>query len=177
MLSGSGRTILNLLDAIEAGRLNAELRLAIASRECEGAQRLRMRGVAVEIVPGVIPAAELLAIFRRAGIEWVALGGYLKYVNVPAAYRGRIVNIHPSLLPKFGGAGMYGLRVHRAVIDAKEAVSGCTVHLVDQEFDHGAIVLQRSCVVQTDDTPESLAARVLEQECIAFPEALHILMS
>jgi folate-dependent phosphoribosylglycinamide formyltransferase PurN len=177
LLSGSGRTLLNLLDEINAGRLDAEVALVIASRECLGAQRARERGLHVEVIPGVIPAADLQHRLAGARIAWVVLAGYLKYVNVPPAYVGRVVNIHPALLPRHGGHNMYGDRVHEAVLAAGDHVSGCTVHVVDEHFDQGPIILQRRCPVLPGDTPDTLGARVFEQECIAYPEALRLLFA
>ena len=85
---------------------------------------------------------------------------------------GRVINIHPALLPEFGGRGMYGMRVHRAVLDAGRKIAGCTVHFCDNQYDHGPVILQRSVPVLPDDTPERLATRVFEQECVAYPEAI-----
>jgi formyltetrahydrofolate-dependent phosphoribosylglycinamide formyltransferase len=177
LLSGSGRTLLNLLDAIDAGRLHAEIPLVIASRECPGAQRARERGLRVEVVPGVIPAADLQHRLAARRIAWVVLAGYLKYVSIPPEYAGRVVNIHPALLPRHGGRGMHGRHVHEAVLAAGDAESGCTVHLVDDEYDRGPILLQLRCPVLPGDTPDTLAARVFEQECIAYPEALRRLLA
>jgi len=118
--------------------------------------------------------AALLGLLRKYGVEAIALAGYMKKVPSPviAAYRGRILNIHPALLPRFGGEGMYGRHVHEAVLAAGMRESGATVHLVDEEYDHGAIVLQRRVPVMPGDTPEMLAARVLEVEHRLYPEAL-----
>jgi phosphoribosylglycinamide formyltransferase-1 len=104
------------------------------------------------------------------------LAGYLRRLSIPASLKWKIVNIHPALLPSFGGAGMYGERVHQAVLDAGCKVSGCTVHLCDDEYDRGPIIVQRTCEVREDDTAQTLAARVFEQECLAYPEALRLLM-
>ncbi|MBX3357465.1 MAG: phosphoribosylglycinamide formyltransferase [Phycisphaeraceae bacterium] len=177
LLSGSGRTLINILDRIESGRLNAHVSIVIASRECLGAQRARDRGLDTRIVPGVIPGADLASLLQSAQAQWAVLAGYLKYINVPIEYRGRVVNIHPALLPAFGGQGMYGHRVHEAVLAAGCRVSGCTVHIVDEEFDHGPILVQRACEVREDDSPESLAERVFRLECEAYPEALELLLS
>jgi phosphoribosylglycinamide formyltransferase 1 len=177
MISGAGRTILNILDQIERGQLRAQLVAVIASRPCEGADKLAARGVPVDTIPGEIAAMDLQRAFESHRADWIVLGGYLKYIHVPPHYRARMVNIHPSLLPRHGGRGMYGLRVHQAVLATGDSISGCTVHLVDDQFDHGAIVLQRSCPVLPGDTPETLGARVMEQELIAFPEALRILIA
>jgi len=176
LLSGSGRTLLNLLDEIDARRLHAEIALVIASRECLGAERARERNIPTEVLPGRIPAQTLQQRFDSSRIAWGVLAGYLQLLDVPPAYAGRIVNIHPALLPRHGGPGMYGHHVHRAVLDAGDTESGCTVHLVDGEYDHGQTILQRRCPVLPTDTPDTLAARVFEQECIAFPEALRTLL-
>jgi folate-dependent phosphoribosylglycinamide formyltransferase PurN len=177
MLSGSGRTLLNLLDYIRDGSLPATVDLVIASRECLGAQRARDAGLRVEIVPGVIPAARLGDLLAKHRIDWVVLAGYLKLIQIPPAYQGRIVNIHPALLPDFGGPGMYGDRVHEAVLKAKSSTSGCTVHFVDEQFDHGQIIIQRSCPVLPGDTPHTLADRVFALECEAYPAALNTLLA
>jgi phosphoribosylglycinamide formyltransferase 1 len=176
MLSGSGRTLMNLLDVIERGALDADVVLVIASRACLGEERARERGLTTVIEPGKIGAGRLEALLSSHGVTLVALAGYLKLVDVPEPFAGRVVNIHPALLPKFGGPGMYGERVHAAVLAAGERESGCTVHLCDGGFDTGPIVLQRSCPVLTGDTPQTLAARVFEQECIAYPKALQLLI-
>jgi phosphoribosylglycinamide formyltransferase-1 len=123
-------------------------------------------------MPGAIPAAALAAVLDEHRIDWVVLAGYLKLVDIPASYRGRVVNIHPALLPDFGGAGMHGHRVHEAVLAAGRAESGCTVHLCDEVYDRGRVILQKRCPVLPDDTPETLAARVFELEKAAYPEAL-----
>lgn len=172
MLSGSGRTLVNLLRAIEDGRLSARVVGVIASKECLGAQRARDAGLPTRVMPGVIPAAELGVTLAAFGAEAVALAGYLKKIDMPPGWDGRVVNIHPSLLPKFGGQGMYGDRVHAAVLAAGERESGCTVHVVDGEYDRGPILLQRRCPVLPGDDVHTLAARVFEQECLAYPEAL-----
>jgi folate-dependent phosphoribosylglycinamide formyltransferase PurN len=116
-------------------------------------------------------AAEWLALFRRHDIALVVLAGFLRRVpaEVVAAFRGRILNIHPALLPSFGGAGMYGSRVHAAVLASGAQESGCTVHLVDEEYDRGPILAQRRVPVLPDDTVETLAARVLASEHQLLP--------
>lgn len=176
MLSGSGRTLLNLIEAIARGDLPAQIALVIASRDCLGAERARSAGIDTRVIRGEIPAGDLEHALASAGADLVVCAGYLKYLHVPPAFAGRIVNIHPSLLPKHGGPGMFGDRVHAAVLAAGDTQSGCTVHLVDEVYDHGQILLQRTCpVLQTDDV-HTLAARVFEQECIAYPEALRHLI-
>lgn len=181
LLSGSGRTLVNLIEHIEAGTLDARVAGVIASRSCVGIDRAREYGVPAKTVAGEIPADELDARARDAGADLIVCAGYLRYVNVPTAWRGRIVNIHPALLPDFGGQGMYGDKVHRAVLEAARAgrvsESGCTVHLVDEVYDHGEILLQRRCPVREDDTVETLGARVFELEKQAYPEGIGVLIA
>lgn len=199
MLSGRGRTLANLIEAQRGGVWGrgdgsaAEIRLVVASSECVGAEVGRREGIPTRVVPGVIPAAELVALAEGHGCSLVVLAGYLRRVEIAPALLGRVLNIHPALLRhgddatmrealrargvrdddgEFGGAGMYGERVHRAVLDAGVATTGCTVHLCDGTFDTGAILLRRTCAVIAGDTSQTLAARVFEEERRAYPEAL-----
>lgn len=172
MISGGGRTLVNLLDRIDAGELAATVPLVIASRACAGVERAKGRVPEVVMMPGRIPAAELEQVLALRRIDWVVLAGYLQLVNIPGAYRGRVVNIHPSLLPKHGGPGMHGHHVHEAVLAAGETETGCTVHFADDTFDTGAVILQKRCPVLAGDTPQSLAERVFGLELEALPEAL-----
>lgn len=172
LISGGGRTLANLHDRIAAGLLPARIELVIASRDCPGVHLARSRGLRTVIEPGRIGAERLLALLRQARADWVVLAGYLQRVPVPEEYRGRMINIHPALLPAFGGRGMYGRHVHEAVLRSGAGESGCTVHLVDEEYDHGPIILQKRCPVLPTDTPDTLAARVFELEKEALPEAL-----
>lgn len=177
MLSGAGRTLANLLDCSARGTLRARIALVVASRPCPGADLARARGVPTIIEPGDVSAPRLEALAEQAGASWVVLAGYLRRLGISTSLTNRVVNIHPALLPSFGGEGMYGLRVHRAVLEAGCKVSGCTVHLCDDEYDRGPIVAQAACPVLDDDTPESLAARVFELECRTYPVALEHLLA
>ncbi len=168
--------MVNLAEAIRRSKLNAELALVIASRACAGCDRARELGIECITIPGTIDPETLGREVRARGATWIVLAGYLRKVRIPAGFEGRVVNIHPALLPKFGGPGMHGTHVHEAVIKAGEPISGCTVHLCDEGYDTGPIVLQRSCPVLPGDTPDTLAARVFEQECLAYPEALGLLL-
>lgn len=172
LISGGGRTLLNLLDEIAAGRLPAEVPLVIASRPCAGQELAGARGIETLVKRGTIPRAELESILRAHRIDFVVLAGYLQMIQIPESYQGRIVNIHPALLPDFGGHGMYGDRVHEAVLRSGARESGCTVHLVDDRYDTGPILLQRRCAVVPGDSAGSLAARVFELEKQAYPEAI-----
>ncbi|MBX3402571.1 MAG: phosphoribosylglycinamide formyltransferase [Phycisphaeraceae bacterium] len=177
MISGSGRTLANLLEHAERGTSRAHIAMVVASRPCAGEELARGRGIATIIEPREIDAARLEALAREAGASWIVLAGYLRRLGIPPSLVNRVVNIHPALLPSFGGEGMYGRRVHRAVLDAGCKVSGCTVHLCDDEYDRGPIIAQAACPVLDDDTPESLAARVFELECRTYPVALEQLLA
>lgn len=177
LLSGSGRTLANLLDHIDGGKLHAQVVLVIASRPCPGADIAAARSIPTIIEPGDIPADRLRELLTAAAVQWVVLAGYLRRIAIPRGYESRIVNIHPALLPAFGGPGMYGQNVHQAVIDARATESGCTVHLCDAEYDRGPIVLQERCEVRPGDTPRTLADRVFELEKAAYPRALELLIS
>lgn len=183
LISGGGRTVLNLLDRQAKGDLNIEIPLAIANRDCSGIEKLKARDVPVEQIPRKgLPsaAAHSELIFQRirdSRADAVLLAGYLARLVIPTDYEMRVINIHPALIPAFSGHGMYGEHVHAAVIERGCKVSGCTVHLCDNEYDHGPILVQHTVPVLESDTPDSLAARVFEAECEAFPEALRLLMS
>lgn len=176
MVSGRGSNLADLLDAIDGGRLRAQIVLVIGSRVCPALELARARGIAVEVVPGEIPAERLGALLRAYGVGYVALAGYLRLVHLPPGYERRVVNIHPALLPAFGGRGWYGTRVHAAVLASGARETGCTVHLCDDQYDHGPILLQRRCPVEPTDTVETLAARVRALEREAYPEALQRLI-
>ncbi|MGB3542415.1 phosphoribosylglycinamide formyltransferase [Rubrivirga sp.] len=176
--SGGGSNVGAILDAIDRGDLRAEAVGLVTDRPDTGAAgRARDRAIPVTVVPPAEPAVfaqQILDVLARWETDTVALAGYLRKIPEPVvwAYRHRVLNVHPSLLPAFGGAGMYGKRVHRAVLEYGCRVSGATVHLVDAEFDTGPVILQEPVRVEADDTPESLAARVLEVEHRLFPQAL-----
>jgi phosphoribosylglycinamide formyltransferase-1 len=112
---------------------------------------------------------------RTAGVDYVVMAGFLKLAPVPEDFAGRVVNIHPALIPAFCGAGMYGHHVHQAVIDAGVKVTGCTVHFVDNVYDHGPIIWQQPVPVFPDDTADTLAARVFEAEREAYPQVIKLL--
>lgn len=180
MLSGGGRTLAHLAEAVRDGRLANARIVGVVSSTPEGSpgyQRAWGMGFPVLFLAGHPNAAALEEILVAWRADIVVLAGYLKKVEVPARWAGRIVNIHPGLLPAFGGKGMYGHRVHEAVLAAGERESGCTVHLVDGEYDHGPVLLQRRCPVLPGDTPDTLAARVFEEEKKAYVEALAGLLS
>lgn len=182
LVSGSGRTLTNLLDrcarpAGEPGALHAEVVLVLADRACRGIEIGETAGVPARVVTGEIPAEALGSALREARADLVVLAGYLRKVHVPEGFAGRVLNIHPALLPSFGGRGMYGHRVHEAVLKASREPggpreSGCTVHEVTAGYDEGPILAQARCPVLAGDTPESLAARVFELELELYPRVL-----
>ena len=178
-ISGGGRSLANLIQHRDQGALPIDLRLVMSSHsKVRGVQIARDAGIPTHVVLKSHfddPAAYSDAMFgpcREQGIELVVMAGFLKHVEIPTDFEGRVINIHPSLLPKYGGAGMYGQRVHQAVIDHGESTSGCTVHFVDNQYDNGPVILQRQCDVKSDDDADSLAARVFELECSALPDAI-----
>lgn len=178
LLSGSGRTLENLLDWIAGQRLRAEIACVISNKA-------GVRGLAIAdraaLPTFILPRGEqsaaawsesIFGVCRARRADLVVMAGFLQLVEIPADFAGRVLNIHPALLPAFGGQGFHGMHVHRAVLDRGCTVSGCTVHLVDNEYDHGRILLQKTVPVLADDTPDSLAARVFAVECAALPEAI-----
>ncbi len=172
LLSGSGRSLDNLQGAITAGRLRARIAIVVSSKgDAYGLVRARNHGFEAVAIPrreyGSLEAfnAAITAALARHHIDLVVLAGFLSLYQPSAALEGKVMNIHPALLPAFGGQGLYGDRVHRAVLDAGVKVSGCTVHFADDQYDHGPIILQEAVPVQDDDTIESLAARVFAAEC------------
>lgn len=178
-LSGGGRTLANLIGRVAEKRLSVDIKLVISSSsKVGGVQIAKDAGIDTRVVrksDHPDPADYCRSMFdpcRKAGVDLVVMAGFLKHVLVPDDFAGRVINIHPSLLPAFGGPGMYGARVHQAAIVRGVQISGCTVHLVDNQYDNGPILLQRWCPVEPLDTPETLAARVFELECDALPDAL-----
>jgi phosphoribosylglycinamide formyltransferase 1 len=181
LVSGGGRTLQNLANEIAADRLPARIALVIGSKGgiggLERAAAAGLKHVAVDRTKYSDVSAFSRRIFQlcdEANVELVCLAGWLCLLEIPKSYDGRIMNIHPALLPSFGGKGMYGRRVHEAVLAYGCKISGCTVHFVDAEYDKGPIVLQRPCPVLDDDDADTLAARVFEEEKLAYPEAIRL---
>ncbi|MEC8558769.1 MAG: formyltransferase family protein [Planctomycetota bacterium] len=176
LISGGGRTVASLVQSIECEGIPVDLDLVIAHDEAlEGVRRCRELGIRVEVVPGspgVRTSDRMDEILVEHGTDLLCLCGYLRRFRVEPLWRDRVMNIHPALLPEFGGRGMYGDHVHRAVLEAGRSRTGCTVHWVDEEYDHGDHILQKTCQVEPDDTLESLAERVFALECRAYPEAV-----
>ena len=179
LISGGGTTLVNLVNQIRAGNLTAEIPVVIASRdECGGIQKAADLGVPCTVISRKsfqsveAFSQSIFSTCRSANIDLVVCGGFLSLMTIPTDYIGRVINIHPSLIPSFCGQGFYGHHVHEAVLARGAKVSGCTVHFVDNEYDHGPIILQRVVQVQDQDDPDTLAARVFQSECEALPEAI-----
>lgn len=182
LISGGGTTLRNLLERISAGRLNVQaVGVVSSSATARGVEIARAAGLPTAIYERrqfTDTGAYSRAIFdwcRQRQTDLIVMGGFLKLLEIPDDFTLRVVNIHPSLIPAFCGHGFYGRHVHEAVLEYGAKVSGCTVHFVDNQFDHGPILLQRTVPVLDDDTPESLARRVFEAECEAYPEALSLI--
>ncbi len=172
LVSGGGTNLQALLDTLHDSPI-ARIARVISSRPDAGAlERARRAGVPTTVLRDAGDPAEVLS--ALTGAQLVVLAGYLKLVHasVVARFRGRIINIHPALLPDFGGAGMYGRRVHEAVLASGAKESGATVHFVDEEFDRGAIIAQEKVPIEAGDTPDTLAARVLEAEHRLLPRVI-----
>jgi phosphoribosylglycinamide formyltransferase-1 len=180
LISGRGTTLDNLIRRRREGLLNAEIVLVVASTAAAGGLEFARRaGIPQRIIEwqkGRTTADLSQTLFdacRQAGCDLVVMGGFLKKLVIPDDFANRVINIHPALIPAFCGKGMYGRHVHEAVLKYGAKVSGCTVHFVDNEYDHGPIILQQVVPVEPDDTPDTLAARVFHQECQAYPRAIN----
>ncbi|MHB1156318.1 MAG: phosphoribosylglycinamide formyltransferase [Phycisphaerales bacterium] len=183
LISGGGSTMTNIARHIAGGELHATIALVIASNDTAastGIERAGQLGLPVEIVirkqfaDTAAFSDRVWSLIREAKADLVILGGFLSLLNIPDDYRHRVMNIHPALLPDFGGKGMFGHHVHEAVIKSGVKESGCTVHFADNQYDHGPIILQRRCPVLPTDTPDDLARRVMAEERIAYPHAIEL---
>ncbi len=184
LISGSGTTLKNLIEQRDRGTLPVEFRLVVSSKkEAGGLNHAKEACIPTVVVPKLrLQSAKehsesVFGPIREAGAKLVVMGGYLQHVLIPADFENKVINIHPSLIPSFSGKGMYGLKVHQAAIDFGVRVSGCTVHFVDNEYDHGPIILQSTCKVLETDTAESLQRRVFELECEALPAAIRMIVA
>jgi formyltetrahydrofolate-dependent phosphoribosylglycinamide formyltransferase len=180
MISGEGTGLQNLIDRIGDGRLQGvEIALVISSRaDARGVDRADRAGLATRIIRAAdFPDARtfgeaIAAALEEANVDLAVQAGWLCFWQVPRRWLGRVINIHPALLPKYGGKGFYGRHVHEAVIAAGDEQSGATVHWVDNQYDHGEIIEQRTCSVESGDTPEHLATRVQAVEFELLPNVI-----
>jgi formyltetrahydrofolate-dependent phosphoribosylglycinamide formyltransferase len=181
LLSGGGTTLQNFIDRIADGRLRAQIGIVISNHaDAFGLIRAERAGIPTTVIErGEFNTREafsqrIFASCREARIHLVCLAGFLQLIHIPDDFQGHVMNIHPALIPAFCGKGYYGHHVHEAALAYGVKVSGCTVHFADNVYDHGPIILQRTVPVREDDTPDTLAARVFEQECEAYPEAIRL---
>ena len=184
LVSGGGSNLQSIINNIEQGNLNCEISYVIADRKCYGLERAEKHGIKNILLDRKVLKEKLSDEISNVlenddeKTDYIVLAGYLSILSPEfiKKWSRKIINIHPSLLPKFGGKGMYGMNVHRAVIEAKETESGCTIHFVDTGVDTGEIILQIKVPVLTDDTPEVLQKRVLEKEHVLLIEGIKKLL-
>lgn len=179
LISGGGTTLRNLVAWHDRGSLPVEFATVISSNpQAKGLEFAAQRQIDTRVIRRrqfATGQAHCDAVFdhcRSQQVDLVVMGGYLEHLLIPTDFVNRVVNIHPSLIPAFCGKGFYGLHVHQAVLEFGAKISGCTVHFVDNQYDHGPIIAQRACPVVDDDTPQTLAARVFELECQLLPECV-----
>ena len=183
LISGTGRSLKNLIEKIRAGELDAEIRLVIASTSrASGLQYAEMANIPIKVIErSSFESDESFSreVFKHCtekDVRYVIMAGYLRLLTIPQDYMGRVVNIHPSLIPSFCGKGKYGHLVHEAALEYGVKVSGCTVHFVNNDYDNGPVILQKVVPVYSNDTPQSLNDRVFyDAECVAYPEAIQLL--
>ena len=181
LISGSGTTLQNIIDKANDKTLNANIQIVISSApDTYGIKRAEQNNIPVAIVQrkgynnSEIFSNTIIYEIEKYSVDLIILAGFLHLFKIPDKYTGKVMNIHPGLIPSFCGKGYYGHHVHEAVIESGVKVSGCTVHFVDNEYDCGPIIIQRVVQVHEDDSPETLAQRVFKEECIAYPEAINL---
>ena len=171
LLSGTGRTLDNFHERIAAGTMDGRIAVVVSnSADALGLEKARRYGYPAHVGKN---NDEINAILADHDLDLILLAGFLKLYVPPPALARRVLNIHPSLIPSFCGAGYYGMRVHRAVYERGVKVSGCTVHFANEVYDEGPIVVQRAVALDDDDDPEAIAAKVFAAECEAYPEAVN----
>ena len=181
LLSGSGRSLQNLIDRIAAGKLDARIAVVISSRtDAYGLVRARNHGIPTAVIGSRMHknfdalSAAIAEELDKYPVDLIVMAGFMCLFTMPEKFLGRAMNIHPALIPAFCGKGYYGHLVHESVLESGVKVSGCTVQFADNEYDHGPIIVQRVVTVLDDDTPDTLADRVFEQELEAYPEAIQL---
>lgn len=183
LVSGGGSNLQSIIDKSKSGELQCKVEVVIGDRECYGVERAKEAGIDGYTLDRKVLKKELCReidkIVSERGIDLIVLAGFLSIIDEEFVnkWKGRIINIHPSLLPKIGGPGMYGIRVHEAVLKAGEQESGCTVHYVDTGVDSGEIIAQKRVKVLEGDTPEILQKRVLVEEHKLLPESIAKIIS
>ncbi len=175
LASGSGSNLERIIECTQNGEIpNTQVRLVVADRDCYALQRAKNHEISNQLIPRGKDFCEKLEEILPENTDLIVLAGFLSIITKDFAekYKGKIINIHPSLLPKFGGKGMWGMNVHKAVIDADEPESGATVHFVTAGIDEGEIIIQGSVPLSPNETPESLAEKIHEIEHKIFPEGI-----
>ena len=182
LLSGSGTTLQNIIDHIDRGKLDASVECVISSRaDVYGLERAKNHDIPAvtiarkEFADSESFNVELWADVRKYNVDLVVLAGFMSLLEVPKDFINRIINVHPALIPAFCGKGMYGHHVHEAILKYGSKITGATVHFVDDEYDHGAIIMQESVPILDDDTPETLAERVQAKEREIYPRVIQLI--
>ena len=181
LISGSGTTLQNIIDKIDDNYLNARIQVVVCnSPDAYGVKRAEQNNIPTAIVQHKghnqteTFSNTIIKEIEKYPVDLIILAGFLHLFKIPDSYAGKVMNIHPGLIPSFCGQGYYGHHVHKAAIERGVRISGCTVHFVDNEYDRGPIIIQRTVHVDTDDTPDTLAQKVFKEECIAYPEAIRM---
>ncbi len=181
LISGSGSTLQNLIDKIDGKTLNVKIQTVICSSpDVYGIRIAEQNNIPVAVVhykdynDTESFSNTIINEIEKYPVDLVILAGFLYLFKIPEEYTGKVMNIHPGLIPAFCGKGYYGHHVHKAVIESGVKVSGCTVHFVDNEYDRGPIIIQRVVHVNSNDSASTLAQKVFKEECIAYPEAIHL---
>ncbi len=180
LISGGGTTLQNFIDLRDSGELHVDIKLVISSQpSAKGLQRAAEAGIRTLVIersanPDGLFSKQITDALRQADVDLVCMGGFLSMWIIPPDFEGRVMNIHPALLPGFGGKGFYGRRVHEAVFESGCKLTGCSVHFVDNVYDNGPIILQKAVTVHEDDTPETLAKRIRKYEKVIYPEAIRL---
>ena len=181
LISGGGSTLQNLIDKIRSDSLHAHIKIVISSSaKAYGLKRAKQNSIPISLIEFAdyknteAFSNAIVKEIEKHPIDLIILAGFLHLFKIPDRYIGKVMNIHPGLIPSFCGKGYYGNRVHRAVIESGVKISGCTVHFVDNEYDRGPIIIQRTVPVLYDDTPDILSEKVFKEECIAYPDAIRL---
>jgi len=184
LLSGGGTTLENIFEKIDDKTLDAVVSVVISSnRKAYGLVRARKRMVSSNVVSLkkyqslTSFSSAITSILLGSSVDLVLMAGFLRLYHIPSVYQGKVMNIHPALIPKYCGKGFFGHHVHEAVVAAKEKESGCTVHFADNEYDHGQIIVQRKIDLDPGNSPDEVAAKVFKEECIAYPEAIRMFIN
>lgn len=183
LISGGGRTLKNLIEQRACGQLQAEIGLIISSHAqaagLEFARRADIPSLVIDHKKFDVEEASrrIFSAVESSGAQWVILGGFIRRLVIEPRWSDRVINIHPALVPAFAGRGFYGHKVHEAVLAYGCKISGCTVHFVDNQYDHGPIIAQQSVPVMNDDTPQTLGERVFAAECQLYPRVINALVN